>query len=97
MIRFALTLMAFVAAMPAWAAVDIKEVKSEGGLTAWLVEDHSIPFVALEIRFRGGASLDAPGKRGAVNLMTALLEEGAGELDARQFARAGRTGDQFRF
>ncbi|MEM9637841.1 MAG: pitrilysin family protein [Pseudomonadota bacterium] len=70
------------------AEVDIREVKSDAGLTAWLVEDHSIPFVALEIRFRGGASLDAPGKRGAINLMTGLLEEGAGDMDARAFARA---------
>lgn len=75
-------------ALPAGAAVDIKEVKTPGGLTAWLVEDHSIPFAALEIRFRGGASLDAPDKRGAINLMTALLEEGAGDMDARAFARA---------
>ena len=75
-------------ALPVSAAVDIKEVKTPGGLTAWLVEDHSIPFMALEIRFRGGASLDAPGKRGAINLMTGLLEEGAGDLDARAFARA---------
>ncbi|MEM6305688.1 MAG: pitrilysin family protein [Pseudomonadota bacterium] len=76
------------AALPAWAAVDIKEVKSPGGLTAWLVEDHSIPFVALELRFRGGGSLDAPGKRGSVNFMTGLLEEGAGDLDARAFTTA---------
>ena len=88
MIRFALTLVSFLAAVPAWAGVDIKEVKSEGGLTAWLVEDHAIPFVALEIRFRGGASLDLPEKRGAINLMTALLEEGAGDMDSRDFTRA---------
>lgn len=75
-------------ALPALANVDIKEVKTPGGLTAWLVEDHSIPFMALEIRFRGGASLEAPGKRGAINLMTGLLEEGAGEMDARAFATA---------
>ena len=61
---------------------------SPGGLKAWLVEEHSLPFMALEIRFRGGASLDAPGKRGATNLMAALIEEGAGELDARGFAEA---------
>ncbi|MFN3527274.1 MAG: M16 family metallopeptidase, partial [Paracoccus sp. (in: a-proteobacteria)] len=30
----------------------------------------------------------APGKRGAVNLMTALLEEGAGQRDATAFAQA---------
>ncbi|MCR8724881.1 M16 family metallopeptidase [Frigidibacter sp. ROC022] len=75
-------------ALPALAAVDIQEVKSEGGITAWLVEEHSIPFVALELRFRGGAALDAPGKRGAINLMTGLIEEGAADMDARAFAEA---------
>ncbi|UWQ21437.1 pitrilysin family protein [Jannaschia sp. W003] len=72
----------------AHAAVEIQEVVSPGGITAWLVEEHSIPFTAFDIRFEGGASLDAPGKRGAVNLMAATLEEGAGERDARAFAEA---------
>lgn len=83
-------IVAFVAwmiALPAFAAVDIKEVKTEAGYTAWLVEEHSIPFTALTIRFRGGTSLDEAGKRGATYLMTGLLEEGAGDLDARGFAR----------
>jgi zinc protease len=84
---YALILSVF-AALPARADVDIQSVTSPGGLTAWLVEEPSIPFVALEIRFRGGASLDEPGKRGAVNLMTALLEEGAGDMDSRGFSRA---------
>ena len=75
-------------ALPVWAEVKIKQVVSPGGLTAWLVEDQSIPFTALELRFRGGTSLDAPGKRGAVHLMTGLLEEGAGDLEARAYARA---------
>ncbi|TAG30121.1 MAG: insulinase family protein [Rhodobacterales bacterium] len=80
---------AFLAlALPAQAEMQIKEVVSPGGITAWLVEDHNIPFTALEIQFRGGTSLDAPEKRGAVNLMTALLEEGAAELDSRGFAEA---------
>ncbi|MEM8823349.1 MAG: pitrilysin family protein, partial [Pseudomonadota bacterium] len=35
-----------------------------------------------------GASLDLPGKRGATHLMTALLEEGAADRDARAFAEA---------
>jgi len=87
--RFALALIAACAlALPARADVDIVEVTSPGGITAWLVEEPSIPFMALEIRFRGGASLDAPGKRGATNLMTGLLEEGAADMDARAFARA---------
>jgi zinc protease len=75
-------------ALPAQAEMQIKEVTSPGGITAWLVEDHNIPFTALEIQFRGGTSLDAPEKRGAVNLMTALIEEGAGDMDSRAFAEA---------
>ena len=75
-------------ALPVWAEVPVQEVKSPGGITAWLVEAPEIPFVALEIRFRGGAALDAPGKEGAVGLMAGLLEEGTGDLDAQGFAAA---------
>ncbi|WP_306114246.1 MULTISPECIES: pitrilysin family protein [unclassified Roseovarius] len=88
MIRFALAFVALFAALPARAEVEIKELTTPGGINAWLVEDHSIPFIALELRFRGGAALDLPGKRGATNLMMALLEEGSAELDSRGFARA---------
>ncbi|PSL18513.1 M16 family metallopeptidase [Shimia abyssi] len=88
MMRFVLVFVGFFAALPAWAEINIKEVTSEGGIKAWLVEEPSIPFVALELRFRGGTSLDVAGKRGATNLMVGLLEEGAGDLDAQGFARA---------
>jgi zinc protease len=81
------TLVTVVLAFPAWAEVKIQDVTSPSGIKAWLVEEHSIPFTALELRFRGGTSLDAPGKRGAINLMTGLIEEGAGDLDARAYAR----------
>jgi len=89
MIRFATALfIGAAAALPAYAEVDIQTVTSPGGIDAWLVEEHSLPFVAIEIAFTGGTSLDVDGKRGAVNLMTGLLEEGSGDLDARGFARA---------
>ncbi|MEY4983562.1 MAG: hypothetical protein RIR62_1828 [Pseudomonadota bacterium] len=86
LIRACLLMLAM--ALPAQAATDIREITSPGGITAWLVESPDIPFTALEIRFRGGTSLDAPDRRGAVNLMTALIEEGAGDLDAQGFAMA---------
>lgn len=95
-ILFAL-LAALLFSLPA-RALEIQEVTSPGGLKAWLVETHDIPFTALEISFRGGASLDAPGKRGAINLMTATLEEGAGTMDAQGFAEATEAlAAQFRF
>lgn len=86
---FALALAAALSlALPARAELNIQEVTSPGGVTAWLVEDHGIPFVALEIVFKGGTSLDAPGKRGATYLMTGLIEEGAADMDSRAFAEA---------
>ena len=88
MIRFVLSaLTALVLISPA-RAVDIQQVTSPGGLKAWLVEERSIPFMALEIRFQGGAALDREGKRGAAYLMAGLIEEGAGDMDATEFAAA---------
>ncbi len=85
MIRFAFAIVLSLTAMTASAQIEIQEITSPDGIDAWLVEEESIPFVALEIIFDGGATLDLPGKRGATNLMMALLEEGSGDLDARTF------------
>ena len=87
MIRAFITCVTLFVAVPAWAEINIKEVTSPGGINAWLVEEPSIPFVALEIRFKGGTSLDADGARGATNLMVGLLEEGTGDMDAQAFAK----------
>lgn len=73
-------------ATPLRAEVDITPVTSPGGLEAWLVEERSIPFVAIDLIFEGGATLDAEDSLGSVALMTALLNEGAGALDAQGFA-----------
>ncbi len=86
MLRILLALCLF--ATTAQAEIDIKEVTSPGGINAWVVEEPSIPFVSIEIRFRGSASLDLPGKRGATNLMTGLIEEGSGEMTAQEFQTA---------
>ena len=88
MIRFVLAFALSLTALSARAEIDIQEVTSPGGIDAWLVQENSIPFVAIEIVIDGGASLDLPGKRGATNLMMALLEEGSGDLDARGFQEA---------
>lgn len=72
-------------AFPARAQIDIREIRSDRGVTAWLVEDYTVPLVAIEFAFRGGATQDPAGKEGMVNLMTGLFDEGAGELDADAF------------
>lgn len=88
MLRILVTLSLFLTAGLARAEVTIQEITSPGGINAWLVTEPSIPFTSLEIRIRGGANLDLDGKRGATNLMMALLEEGSAEMDARGFAAA---------
>lgn len=90
MIRRCLIALFAIAALSGFARAEIaiQEVTSPGGITAWLVEERSIPIVAMEIDFQGGTSLDRPGKEGAVNLMTGLLEEGTDDMDAAAFQRA---------
>src|SRR6056297_4363518 len=98
MIRYILAICLSLVALPAMADVEVKEITTPGGLEAWLVEEHNILFISIELRFRGGASLDAPGKRGATNLMVGLLEEGAGDLESREFAeRAEALAASFEF
>ncbi len=78
----------FPALGPAHSAVDIQEVRSESGVTAWLVEDYTVPMVALRFLFEGGAAQDPEGREGLANLMTGLFDEGAGELDSETFQLA---------
>ncbi|PBB51977.1 MULTISPECIES: pitrilysin family protein [Mesorhizobium] len=72
-------------ACTARAATNIQEVKSEKGITAWLVEDHTLPIVTLQFVFDGGTSQDPADKEGLVNLMTGLFDEGAGDHDGDTF------------
>ncbi len=70
------------------AAMTIERVTSPGGIEAWLVRDRSIPVVALEYTFRGGAALEAAGKEGTASLLAAMLIEGAGEYESQRFQSA---------
>lgn len=66
-------------------AIDIQQVQSDGGITAWLVEDHSNPLIAVSLGFDGGASDDPQGKEGLAELASGLLDEGAGDIDSASF------------
>lgn len=71
--------------LTARAAMNIQEVTSPKGITAWLVEDHSVPIITMRFVFDGGSTQDPPGKEGLANLMTGLFDEGAGDLDSDAF------------
>jgi zinc protease len=89
MIRLRLSLWLFLL-MPAPAlAADVQEITTPSGIRAWLVEDHSLPLLAVQLRFtESGSAHDPKGKEGRANMASALLGEGAGELDARAFSEA---------
>lgn len=78
--------LAILAALPA-RAVEVQRVVSPGAIEAWLVEDHANPIVSIDLAFRGGASLDPEGKAGLANLVSGLLDEGAGDLDSQTFQK----------
>lgn len=67
------------------SAIDIKQVKSPGGIQAWLVEEHSIPLIAMSFSFQDGAASDPGEKSGLTHLLSGMLDEGAGDLDAEAF------------
>ncbi len=66
-------------------AIDIQKVVSPGGITAWLVEDDSIPLIAMSYAFAGGAAQDPADRPGVANMLSGLLDEGAGNLDSKAF------------
>ncbi len=66
-------------------AMKIQKITSPGGIEAWLVEEHSVPMMAMRFGFDGGSSQDPEGKEGLANFLTAMLDEGAGDLTSREF------------
>jgi zinc protease len=63
----------------------IERVTSPGGIEAWLVENHDNPLIAMRFAFRGGSTQDPQGKEGLAYFVTAMMDEGAGELDSVAF------------
>src|ERR1700728_4174969 len=66
-------------------ATTIERVVSPGGIEAWLVHEPAVPMIAVDFAFVGGAAQDAPGKGGTASLAASLIDEGAGDIDAKTF------------
>lgn len=67
------------------AALKVEQIESKGGIKAWLVEEHSVPLVAMRFAFAGGSMQDPAGKEGLASMVSALLQEGAGNLSGEAF------------
>jgi zinc protease len=75
----------FIFITPALALAPVKEVTSNSGLKAWLIEDHNNPIVAVKISFKVGSSLDPIGLEGLARLAASTMDEGAGKWDSQGF------------
>ena len=67
------------------AASKIEAITSPGGIKAWLVREPSVPMIALDYAFTGGAQCRSGRQAGGRQHVAAMLDEGAGDLDARAF------------
>jgi zinc protease len=81
----AITVAACFAAIPSAYAIDIERVVSPGGVEAWLVAEPTIPLIGISIAFRGGAAQDPEDLPGVADMVSGLLDQGAGELDSQAF------------
>jgi len=88
--RIALTVVACLATIslassPSHAAAKIQHLTSPGGIQAWFVQDATVPLIAMEYAFGGGATQDPADKPGVGNMVADLLDEGSGDLDSKTF------------
>ena len=74
-----------LASTPSHAAAKIQHLISPGGIEAWFVQDATVPLIAMEYAFGGGAGQDPSGKPGVGNMVAGLLDEGSGDLDSKTY------------
>lgn len=65
------------------SAFEIQKVVSPNGITAWLVEDHNLPLLALNVAFEKNP--DPKKYTGSSEMLARLLDQGAGNLNWAQF------------
>ncbi len=69
------------------SAMKIERVVSPGGIEAWLVEETAVPVIVMDVAWQGGSASDPKGKEGLANLVSGLLDEGAGDLPSATFQK----------
>jgi zinc protease len=74
-----------LSSVPSQAAAKIQRLVSPGGIEAWFVQDATVPLIAMEYAFAGGATQDPADKPGVGNMVADLLDEGSGDLDSKTF------------
>lgn len=83
-----MVLSVFVHPMDGVASAEVKEVSADD-ITSWVIKDHSLPIVAINITVKqAGFAYDPPIKAGLAAMAANLLTEGAGSYTSEQFKQA---------
>ncbi|MEZ6022660.1 MAG: insulinase family protein [Hyphomonadaceae bacterium] len=65
--------------------VPVERVVSPGGVEAWLVSDDTVPMIVVRAYWEGGSAIEPERVIGVTGVMTDMLTEGSGDLDANAF------------
>ena len=60
--------------------------KISPGIAGYLVEQHTLPIISLDLNFDGGSLVDPPGRDGLAGVCMAMHLEGTARLDKLQYA-----------
>ncbi len=88
LVRLGIAVIGFLVAVPATQAMTIQKVEGPAGVEAWLVEDYTVPMITMDFVFAGGSAQDPAGKPGVANMLSGLLDEGAGDMTSTAFQKA---------
>lgn len=71
------------------SVLNIQTVISGKGITAWLVEDPTVPVLSLQFAFLGAGAINDPqDKQGVSQLLSNTMDEGAGDMNSKDFQGA---------
>ncbi len=64
---------------------NIERLVTPAGIELWFVRDDTLPILSVNFAFEGGSSQDPADRAGLAYFTAAMLDEGAGDLDASTF------------
>ncbi|HUC07757.1 MAG TPA: pitrilysin family protein, partial [Solirubrobacterales bacterium] len=64
----------------------VKSFSLPSGIKVYLVEQHALPLVSMDLSFDGGSAVDPKGKEGLASVCMAMLTEGTEQLDKIAYA-----------
>jgi len=66
----------------------VAKLALHGGIDVYLVEQHALPIVSMDLNFDGGSITDPKGKEGLAGVCMAMLTEGTQKLDKIAYSEA---------